>query len=216
MGERVPRTGVDARLILAWATARSLARGVSLPEPDRGGFRVDTGSAEEVRRYIFPEVGEGVAQVAATEALPGVLIKLCGSVEALASVLPSGWIVEPTGFVMRRDGPMPGSRLPPPSGYTIELAADGPVRSVRLLDAAGHVAARGWAAVHDGVFIYDRIATDAAHRRRGLGRTVMLALEAAAWNRSDVQLLVATEEGRALYETLGWRVLSPYSTAQTT
>jgi len=72
-------------------------------------------------------------------------------------------------------------------------------------------AARGRAVVVDGVAIYDHIVVEPAHRRRGLGRRVMLALQAATGTTQG--LLVATRDGRALYETLGWRLVSSYTTA---
>jgi hypothetical protein len=34
--------GVDPALLEAWLSARSIARGLPLPIPDQGGFRVDT------------------------------------------------------------------------------------------------------------------------------------------------------------------------------
>jgi GNAT superfamily N-acetyltransferase len=64
-----------------------------------------------------------------------------------------------------------------------------------------------------GVFIYDRIETSPEHRRKGLGNTIMNALKAHRKSTNAPQLLVATEDGRGLYTSLGWSVLSPYSTA---
>lgn len=82
----------------------------------------------------------------------------------------------------------------------------------RVRSDSGELAARGAAVETVDVFIYDRIATKMAHRRRGLGQAVMSALGAA--RRAAVpELLVATEEGRSLYATLGWQVVSPFATA---
>ena len=64
-----------------------------------------------------------------------------------------------------------------------------------------------------GVFVYDRIETAPAHRRRGLGRAVMAALADARRSRAASQVLVATDDGRALYARLGWSVYSTFATA---
>lgn len=60
----------------------------------------------------------------------------------------------------------------------------------------------------------DQVVTEPAHRRRGLGRTVMAALERAAVERGVVRgVLVATEDGLGLYGSLGWTVDSPVTAA---
>jgi len=46
-----------------------------------------------------------------------------------------------------------------------------------------------------------------------LGRAMMSLLGQAKQKRTASELLVATLDGRALYERLGWRTISPYSTA---
>jgi GNAT superfamily N-acetyltransferase len=67
------------------------------------------------------------------------------------------------------------------------------------------VAARGSIAVVGDDAIADRIETDAAHRRRGLGRAMMSALaEAAVSQGARTGLLIASEEGQRLYSSLGW------------
>lgn len=57
--------------------------------------------------------------------------------------------------------------------------------------------------------IFDQVVTSPAHRRLGLGRHAMAQLSQAAQARgAESGLLVATEDGRALYTSLGWRVES--------
>jgi GNAT superfamily N-acetyltransferase len=50
------------------------------------------------------------------------------------------------------------------------------------------------------------------HQRRGLGTAVMQTLRCCRRDEQARELLVATDAGRALYEKLGWRVISPYAT----
>lgn len=101
----------------------------------------------------------------------------------------------------------------PLPGYRIELMQDGAVIAARILTAAGAIAASGHAVEHDGGVILDRILTDSAHQRRGLGRTLVTALVSMQRDPNARRVLVATDAGCALYMTLGWRVLSPYTTA---
>ena len=83
-----------------------------------------------------------------------------------------------------------------------------------ILASNGELAASGRLGIVGDVAIYDRIRVQDAHQRRGLGRALMTALGEAA-NRAGAArwLLVATPEGRALYETLGWTVHAPYTSA---
>jgi GNAT superfamily N-acetyltransferase len=85
---------------------------------------------------------------------------------------------------------------------------------VRIAAPDGTLAASGHLALGDRRAIYDRIVTEPAHQRRGLGRAVMQALQAlgrAHGRREGV--LVATDAGRALYESLGWHLHSPWAGA---
>ncbi len=210
--EPAPPQAVDAALIEAWLRTRSLSRGLPPPTPDHGGFRVETGLPHEPRRYVFPSPGPRIRALAATLEDPRILIKLCASAETLAALLPAGWSVGATGYVMSREGSSDGPPPALPAGYRLEIETAGQVAAARILAADGSLAASGRAARYGGVFGYDQIVTDAAHRRQGLGRAVMKGLEAAGRRAGDLQLLVATEEGRALYATLGWSVRSLYST----
>lgn len=102
---------------------------------------------------------------------------------------------------------------PLPDGYRMELQQTGPVIRASIIAPDGDLAACGCAAEAADVFIYDRIVTAQEHRRKGLGLAVMTALGARRRSLAGPQLLVATEDGRRLYETLGWTVLAPFATA---
>lgn len=52
------------------------------------------------------------------------------------------------------------------------------------------------------------------HRRKGLGTLLMKELEKIALaNNVTTNFLVATEEGKSLYISLGWEIYSFYSSA---
>lgn len=197
--------------IAAWLAARSIVRGLPPPVADRGGYRVDTNAPDEVQRWVFPAVSEDLAALARSISRPAYLVKACAAPEQLRAVLPVGWQIHPAGFFMA--GPdLPLVRPVCPPSYTLDVRRSGPVTEVRVISESGELAASGYSAETKDVFIYDRIITTAEHRRRGLGSLLMAALRQAKVRASAPERLVATAEGRALYESLGWRMLSDFST----
>ena len=197
-------------LVRAWLAGRSVARGMPTPVVDRGGWRVDTGLPEEVARWVFAEPGEGLQELGRSVTLPFHLLKLCAPAEVLMRHLPPRWQLQSESWFMAAAEPMPEAALA--SGYRLEHHTDRAVTQVRILTESGDLAASGYAAQTSDAFVYDRIATAADHRRRGLGRVLMAAL-CRARTRPVPQLLTATADGHALYTTLGWSVVSPYVTA---
>lgn len=203
--------GVDPLILNAWLSARSIARGLPEPVAEHGGFRVDTNTDAEIRRWVFPALGAGLQGLALSISEPRHLLKLCGEADDLRSVLPHGWELHAPSYFMQASHEPIGRPLA--EGYRIEVARTGMVIEARILSDAGALAASGYAAETEDAFIYDRIVTAPEHRRKGLGQAVMTALRTTKKQRTKPELLVATEEGRALYSTLGWRTISPYSTA---
>ncbi|MDO6413470.1 GNAT family N-acetyltransferase [Sphingomonas sp. BIUV-7] len=196
----------------AWLAARSLSRDLPAPVFEAGGVRVDTGLPDERRRYVFAKPCEGLRELGRTIVEPFVPLKLCRPAAELLALLPSHWVISSNSWVMGRDGAGTGPS-PMPAGYTLGIDQAGPVWSARITDAAGALAASGHAIEHDGVFIYDRIRTEPAHERRGLGRALMAALAGCRRDPASREILTATAPGRALYLQLGWHDLAPYSTA---
>jgi GNAT superfamily N-acetyltransferase len=201
----------DPALVWGWLAGRSLARGLPQPVPDRGGMRVDTGSPDEVRRHVFAGPEPGLAELAASIHAGRIFLKMCGPAEQLRALAPPRWQLQPGAYLMTHAGPADAAPVPA-DGYRLELERGKGVFAARIHARDGSVAASGHAAEHGGYFVFDRIATHAAHRRRGLGRTIMSALGAMQQARQARRVLVATEEGRALYEALGWKVVTAYST----
>ena len=203
---------IDARLVENWLRARSLVRKLPQPLPDHGGLRVETDSAEEIRRYVFAHAVGGLRELAASIKIPRILLKYCGPQDAMRELLPSLWQFQPLGFMMVRDHSA-AARRPPPVEYRSEISCEGLTRSGRILTRDGDVVTSGYAAEYAGVFIYDRIVTNPLHRRRGLATALIGALEATRTSRASREILVATQDGRALYTALGWTLYSPYTTA---
>ena len=208
----MPDAGADPALVAAWLAGRSISRGLPAPVPDHGGLRVDTGSASESRRYVFARPTPGLTALARTADDPLAVLKLCGPAAQLQRALPRCWVAEQSGSLMTCEASMPPRELPP--GYRMVLRSEEGAIRCTITTAAGEIAATGHAAEIDGVFAFDRIVTEAPHRRRGLGAALMTALAQARRDPSSRFVLVATPAGRLLYQTLGWSVLSPYSTAR--
>lgn len=203
---------VDPQLVFAWQAAHSIARGSPPPVHDRGGYRVDTHSETEVKRWVFPQLSDGLRAVAREITTPRHYLKLCGSNEELRSALPGRWEVQEASYFMVAAATASDAK-PLPDGYSLELHQAGSITRACIISPQGELAASGCAAETADAFIYDRIVTAEDHRRKGLGATVMAALGAARKSVANPQLLVATEDGRGLYASLGWAVFAPFATA---
>ncbi|MGO1068205.1 hypothetical protein [Lysobacter sp. CA199] len=203
---------IDPKLVFAWQTAHSIARSSPPPVHDRGGFRVDTHSEKEVKRWVFPQLCDGLRDVAHEITAPRHYLKLCGSGEELRSALPARWEVQPANYFMIAAAATHDPK-PLPDGYKVELHRAGPVARACIIAPNGDLAASGCAAGTTDVFVYDRIETAQEHRRKGLGVAVMVALGTARKSLASAQLLVATADGRGLYANLGWTVIAPLSAA---
>lgn len=203
---------IDPQLVFAWQAAHCVARGAPAPVHDRGGYRVDTRSDQETRRWVFPALCDGLRALAHEIAAPRHLLKLCDSDEALRGALPARWEQQPLNYFMIAGATAPAAK-PLADGYRLALRQDGPVVRATVFAPDGGLAASGTAAQAAGVFVYDRIETAPDHRRKGLGIAVMTALASARTSPAVPQLLVATADGRGLYATLGWAVLAPLATA---
>ncbi len=180
-----------------------------MPVADRGGWRVDTNWPDEKRRFVFAAPCEGLREVAAFITEPRVFLKLCGADEEMRALLPIHWRLNEPNVVMTCERAAPESDLP--AEYKAVVEGDARRVEARIYSEESGLAAQGYAARYNGVFIYDRIFVGAAHRRKGLGRALLAQLNIAA--PGDRNLLVATPMGRQLYLSLGWRDCSPYATA---
>ncbi|MFZ6747166.1 GNAT family N-acetyltransferase [Undibacterium sp. JH2W] len=211
--EQAAALQANPALLAHWLKGWALARGTPLPVAEHGGWRVDVGLPEQKARYVFPGMLPDIAELAHTISEPWVFLKACGSPAALRAILPAHWIIQRPGYLMTLAGRM-SEAAALPAGYVLDIKLAQPMSTVQVLAADGEVAATGRIVLVDGLAIYDNIATQAAHQRRGLGRVVMTQLEAIALEHGiKGGVLVATPDGRALYASLGWELHALYSTA---
>ena len=74
------------------------------------------------------------------------------------------------------------------------------------------LASRGQIAYQNGYAVVDLIETNENYRRQGLATQVMkLLTNYVVENGVTVGLLCASDQGKPLYETLGWRTICQYS-----
>ncbi|WP_072787476.1 GNAT family N-acetyltransferase [Duganella sacchari] len=206
---------VELKLMEGWLRARSIARGLPLPVPDRGGLRVDTGLPNEQRRYVFTGPSPAITELARDINEPRVFIKMCGTDARLLSLVTPKWRIQPGAYLMTKEaGRNPVPSLPP--GYWLQLQTQDGITTARIFAEDDTLAASGYAAEYEGVFVYDRITTVPEHQHQGLGAAVMAALGTAQLSQAAQRVLVATEAGRGLYLTIGWSVRSHYSTVAIT
>ncbi|NGY61476.1 GNAT family N-acetyltransferase [Lentzea sp. NEAU-D13] len=195
-----------------WVQGWALSRGTPDPVPEPDGYRVDVGLPEHRVRYVLLDP-RSVGPRAAGLTESGTWLKVCGSPEQVRDGLSPRWTIRAPEYLMSTEL---GARSPiaPPDPYTVDLRSTGDVHDVAVRAADGGCAAKGRVAVHGRAAVIDMVETDPAHRRRGLGKVVMAELTRVAAERGAVRaVLVATEEGRALYEHLGWTVESPITAA---
>lgn len=102
-----------------------------------------------------------------------------------------------------------------PDSLRFAISDHGGTTQINIVDSTAQVIGTGHMSVIDGTAVFDRVTIDPAHRRRGLGRAMMVALtQAARSGGAQDGLLTATEAGRALYLQLGWFDRAPWTTAQ--
>ncbi|WP_336212023.1 GNAT family N-acetyltransferase [Nonomuraea sp. LPB2021202275-12-8] len=211
MTEALKTTQLD--MVRAWVDGWVVSRRTVPPVPEPWGFRVDVGLPGHMTRHILPAPTPAlIQQLTATITAPGTWLKLCAPAELIAPWLPPTWSIEPPEFMMT--APLTRERAEPPAGYTVAVTTRSDVTVARLLTQAGEIAARGQLAVAGREAVVDQVETAPAHRRRGLGAVIIRTLAGAAVSRgATTGVLVATPAGRALYESLGWRLLSPVTAA---
>jgi len=240
----------DPALVEIWAQGWALTREVAPPAAVPGGWRIEVGLPDQVRRFVYPGAREAVAERARSIDLPFEFITVATSRDAVRPLLDDRWAFGPPGYMMTRDPtaaapsdadyeilPLPGGERVGRGAATNDGARGHPsltrgegeistryrlivevvtdhLTLATILTSNGELAASGRVGIVGDVAIYDRIRVQDAHQRRGLGHRLMDRLGEVA-NRAGAArwALVATPEGRALYEALGWAVHANYTTA---
>ncbi len=197
----------------AWTYGWAVSRHTQTPMERVGYFQIFVGKPDQTTRYVLPHFDQELIQrLVSTEAGPGSWLKVCAPIDRLSPLLSGGWDIHAPEFLMSAN--LIGDDVPAVEGYRVQTENSGALTFVKLITAAGDLAASGQMAVADSFATFDKIVTAEAHRRRGLGRYVMSILSSLSLDSGVKQgVLVATEEGAALYKALGWSLVSPVAAA---
>ncbi|WP_432030684.1 GNAT family N-acetyltransferase [Streptomyces sp. 1222.5] len=166
-----------------------------------------------MRHVLSSAVEATVQEITQRTTTPGVWLKAFVPPETLEPWLAPGWqLAGGPGYLMSASLLVAPTQVPGliPAGYQLTTWTRAGVTRALVRTADGAFAARGQIAVTGPTAVVDQVETDPAHQRRGLGRVVMRGLaDAAAEQGATAGVLGATPDGRALYESMGWRVLAP-------
>lgn len=196
-----------------WAHGWALTRQCSPPLRFELGWYIHVGLPGQTGRYVLDRVAwDEVGTIARRVDVAQTFIKAWGRPAAIALLLPTGWEIVASDYLMTVSlSVTPQGTVPP--DYTVALAMDR-VFVVEIRCRDGELAASGRAALVEDWCVFDQIVTSPEHRRRGLGRIIMERLAMAASTAGAGRgLLVATDEGRLLYERLGWTMQGPITSA---
>lgn len=197
-----------ADMVRTWAAGWAISRRTPPPVERPWGFYIEVAdNPAEVGRHVLPVPDESlVRSAAASVTTPRTWMKMPAEPEDIEPWLSPGWVLarEETGHLMASD--LTATDVATPEGYTATVQAADGVVYVRVRDAAGELAAQGQLAVVGETAVVDRVITAEGHRRKGLGGFVMRSLaDRAVEHGAHLGVLAATDAGRALYETLGWK-----------
>lgn len=200
-------------LLEKWLKGWSVSRDKPLPEAWKSGYRVLVGDEEQKIRYVFPQVNEDFICLAESIREPWIYLKVCAPPEEFSRLIPNRWKIQPQGYMMYGPEKMMVPEKPLPEGYSMETFQQKPdVFVARINSGNKEEAAIGRLIIVDGLAIYDRIKTEKEHQRKGLATQVIKELyRMAASKEVSENFLVATGQGKLLYESLGWKISSFYT-----
>ncbi|OHV12810.1 GNAT family N-acetyltransferase [Kushneria phosphatilytica] len=199
------------RDIEAWVLGWTRTRETLPPTRHDGFFHVQVGELRQQARYIMttPDYARVRALISRIHD-PHVYIKLFEPIAVVASLLPDNWQLDPQAHLMATTLSSASLTQALPPGYRMQTTRHELFTGLEIETCHGELAASGRLALAHDYAIFDQIETHKDHQRRGLGRYVMQALGHIAREQGARRaILGATEEGRALYDHLGWTVLSP-------
>ncbi len=203
---------VSPKLVEKWLKGWSLSRKLPLPVKFLSGLKVNVGFEKQKTRYVFPNLNDDFFQLAEQINEPWVFLKVCADPDEVKSKIPEKWTIQANGYMMYCFHAMHFRDKPLPDGYQVEYENDNAVSIVRIVTENNESAAIGRVILVDDLAVYDRISTEDQHRRKGLATFLMKELERIALSKSvSRNFLVATEEGRVLYESFGWELYSLYT-----
>lgn len=203
---------ISLDIVEKWLKGWSLSRGLPLPCKYKSGFKIDVGDQKQKARYVFTEPNEDFIQLTKLIDEPWVFLKVCASYDDFKDKISEKWEVQPQGYMMSCFHPMNFSNVSLQDNYRVELNQYNSTFVVKIITKNGELASIGRIVFVDDLAIYDRISTENNHRRKGLATFLIKELEKVAISKGiSNNFLVATEQGKTLYESLGWELYSLYT-----
>jgi len=205
---------IQKDIVEKWLKAWSLSRELPLPVPFKSGYRVEVGYENQKSRYVFPELNDDFTGLSESIEEPFVFLKVCASPEEVKNKIPENWEIQPQGYMMSCFQPMKIPDIDLPDEYKLESNHYNSTFFLRIVMKNGETASTGRVVIVEDLAVYDRILTEENHRKKGLATFLMKELEKNALSKGVYKnFLVATEQGKRLYQALGWDVYSLYTSA---
>jgi GNAT superfamily N-acetyltransferase len=203
---------VSPDIVEKWLKGWSLSRELPLPVKFKSGFKVDVGFEKQKTRYVFPELNNDFIQLSKNLDEPWVFLKVCSLPSQIKLAVSDKWIIQPQGFMMSCFHPMTIANVTLHNDYKLKLTTYNSTFVIEILTQKDELASIGRVVLVDDLAVYDRILTDDKHRRKGLATFLMKELEKIALSKGIFKnFLVSTEEGKTLYQSLGWELYSMYT-----
>lgn len=195
-----------------WLKAWSLSRKLPLPVRYKSGFKIEVGEETQKIRYVFSELNDDFVELSEQISDPWIYLKVCSSPDEVKGKVSEKWIVQPQGYMMYCFRPMKSSGVSLYEDYRIEHEEYNSTTVVKIIAENGEQASIGRIVLLDDLAVYDRIVTEEAYRRKGLAGFLLRELEKIALSKGiSNNFLVATEQGKAVYEKMGWKLYSLYT-----
>ncbi|UHO39982.1 GNAT family N-acetyltransferase [Chryseobacterium capnotolerans] len=199
-------------IVKSWLKGWCLSREVPFPVQYKSGFHVFVGDEKQKERYVFPDLTEDFFQLVQSIDEPWVYLKVSTPPDQFIKNIPEKWQLQAQGYLMTCFHPMIFPEISLADGYHLEFSEYNTTFVVRIVAENGEQASIGRVSLIDDVAVYDRIITEVNHQRKGLASFLLKELEKIALSKGfSNNLLVATEEGKLLYENLGWKVYALHS-----
>jgi GNAT superfamily N-acetyltransferase len=203
---------ISSDIIENWLKAWSMSRELPLPVKFKSGFKVNVNLEKQKTRYVFTELNNDFIQLSKDIDEPCVYLKVCSPPDEVKCYISKKWIIQPPGYIMSCFHPMTIPNVCLHNDYKLEITNYNLTSVIKIVTQKGEVASTGRLIIVDELAVYDRILTNDNHKRKGLATFLMKELEKIALSKGiSKNFLVATEEGKSLYESLGWKVYSLYT-----
>jgi GNAT superfamily N-acetyltransferase len=203
-----------AELTMAWGRGRAVSRCTEQPVPIEGGFEVAVGRpSREIRRVFHTYTPDSLVEAAEAFGEPNRQLMIAGPTAMLRESVPPSWTMDEGGHLMATEFAF--AKYAVPEGYRLSVETEGELTIARAFYDTGDLAASARLGRTGDFGVFDKVVTVPAHQRRGLGSLLMRALSNHAIGLGmEWGLLVGSDEGRALYEHLGWSFVSDFPGAR--